>query len=203
MSLIPIAVLMSLASSSPVCFFWVSDSFSGLMIGCLACTGRTGLMCLVFPRAGKTGALAALVAPVVPAVGSQAWCKTWEYMAGPLGPSRFVSPWTVLKSSLSPALISAMSWAGELLPDVSWVPWSTPGSLASTRAFLTYSHMLFTCSVGLLLVRKSSIALIASFVVSCVMYLMSSATRRVAGGLPSSIPAPTQRCTLRGAGSRF
>ena len=47
-------------------------------MSCLACTCRTGLMCSVFPRAGKIGALAALVtlvalvAPMVPAVRLQA-----------------------------------------------------------------------------------------------------------------------------------
>jgi hypothetical protein len=99
-------------------------------MSCLVYTDKTGLVCLVFLRAGKIGALvaitalvalvafvafAALVAPV--AVSPVAWPRTWEYVAG-LGPSCFASPWTVLKSSPSSALISVMSQAWELLPDV-------------------------------------------------------------------------------------
>jgi hypothetical protein len=157
-------------------------------MSCLVYTGETGLVCLVFPRAGKIRALvafAALAAPVafvafvalvaLVAVSPVVWPRTWEYMAG-LGPSCFVSPWTVLESSLSPVLISAMSWAWELISDISCLLWSTPGSLASARAFLTHSYVLFTSSVGLLFVMKSSIAWITLFVVSCVMCLWSSDT---------------------------
>src|SRR6202023_4272147 len=144
------------------------------MMSCLACTGKTGLVCLVFSRVGKIRALGAFVVFVAPvAVSPVAWHRTWEYVAG-LGPSCFASPWTVLESSPSPALISAMSRAWELLPDVSWLSLSTPGSLASPRAFLTHSHMFFTCSVGLLLVRKSSMSWIALVVVSWVVFLLSS-----------------------------
>ena len=60
----------------------------------------------LFPGVGKAVALAVLAAP---AVVLQAWRRIWEYIAGLSGPSRFASPWTVLESSLSPALISAMS----------------------------------------------------------------------------------------------
>jgi hypothetical protein len=59
---------MSLTSSSPVRFFWLSDSFPGLMISCLACTGGTGLMRLIFLRAGRVRAPTALAALVAPAV---------------------------------------------------------------------------------------------------------------------------------------
>jgi hypothetical protein len=214
-SLIPNTMLMSLTSSSPVWFLWLSDLFPGLMINCLVCTGRTGLVCLVFPSAGKIRALVAitalaalvafvafvaLVAPV--AVSPVIWPRTWEYVAG-LGPSCFASLWTVLESSLSSALISVMSWAWELLPDMSWLSLSTPGSLASPRAFLTYSYVFFICSVGLLLVRKSLISWIALVMVSWVVFLLSSVMWHVTGGLPFSIPASTQRCMLQRAGSRF
>jgi hypothetical protein len=74
------------------------------MINCLAYTGETGLMCLVFPRAGKIRALVAIAALValvafvafaalvaLVAVSLVVWPRTWEYIAG-LGPSCFVSP---------------------------------------------------------------------------------------------------------------
>jgi hypothetical protein len=171
-------MLMSLTSSSLVWFLWLLDLFLRLIMNCLVYTDKTGLVCLVFPRAGKIRVLiaitalvaliafvafAALVAPV--AVSSVVWPRTWEYIAG-LGPSCFVSLWTVLESSLSPALISAMSQAWELLPDVSWLPLSTSGSLASPRAFLTHSYVFFTYSVRLLFVTKSSMSWIALVIVS-------------------------------------
>jgi uncharacterized membrane protein len=90
------------------------------MISCLVYTDKTGLVCLVFSKVEKIRAFvafAALVAFVafaalvaLVAVSPVAWHRTWEYIAG-LGPSCFTSLWTVLKSSLSSALISAMSRA--------------------------------------------------------------------------------------------
>jgi hypothetical protein len=65
MSLVPIVVLMLLASSWPVRFFWVSNSFPRLMISCLVCTSGTSLMRLVLPRAEKAAVLTVLAAPVV------------------------------------------------------------------------------------------------------------------------------------------
>jgi hypothetical protein len=200
-------MLMLLTSFSSVWFLWLLDLFLRLIMSCLVYTGRTGLVCLVFSRAEKIRALiaffvalVALVAPV--AVSPVVWPRTWEYIAG-LGPSCFVSLWTVLESSLSPALISVMSQAWELLPDMSWLSLSIPGSLALPRAFLIYSYMFFTCSVRLLLVTKSLMSWIALVVVSWVVFLLSSVVWHITSRLPFSIPVPAQRCILQGARSRF
>jgi hypothetical protein len=147
-------------------------------MSCLVYTDRTGLVCLVFSKAGKIRALVAITALValvafvafaalvaLVAVSLVVWPRTWEYVAG-LGPSCFASLWTVLESSLSSALISVISRPWELLPDMSWLSLSTPGSLALLRAFLTYFYMFFICSVELLFVRKFSMSWIVLVVVS-------------------------------------